>query len=276
MNPDEIYAQLKALRGMVATVCTTGTVEPSFSEHMTEMRAHAERSGFHSVEWRIVEAKLVESGRDEACAHALSEGYEWIMQIDADAAPFPPNALQVLLQNAYVDIPSASAVGAYANLKQPPYLPTIDTGTGTWEERYPGEGILRVIRTGGHFLLTKTSALRMFGPPWFRTRVAPTALRAMAEVDGYARQHFDGRNPLASVPEWNELRTHASNVPAQAHSVGEDSGFCDALTAAGGEIYVNTDLVVGHVGKRVISAQDLRGAVMERRRLFSLACGVEV
>ncbi|NIV29482.1 MAG: hypothetical protein GWN58_08215, partial [Anaerolineae bacterium] len=112
-----------------------------------------------------------EHGRDEACNHALQNNYDWILQIDADAAPIPPGSLERILNVAYVQQPDADVVGAYCQLKHPPFLPTIDTGTGTWEQIFPGEGVLEVMRTGGHFLLTKVPSLRRFGPPWFRTRL---------------------------------------------------------------------------------------------------------
>ena len=154
-------------------------------------------------------------------------------------------------------------------------LHTIDTGTGRWEEHYPGEGVLPVIRTGGHFLLTKTSAYRRFGPPWHRTRLAARPIDALAEVDNFARQHLSGENPFRALPAWDTLTQRAKEASgAGPSSVGEDSGFCDALLAAGGKIYVDTDLWVGHVAKHVITPDMLKRELDLRRSRTRAACGV--
>lgn len=270
--PDEL--DLRELSGCIATCVTTGFVDPAYSACMTEMRAWNIEHGFTRVEYRLQEATLVEAGRDAVCAHALKHGYDWLLQIDADAT-FPPNTLARLLEDAYVLVPDADAVGAYSQLKGFPHWPTIDTGTGTWEEHYPGEGILPAIRTGAHCILVKTSALRRFGPPWFRTRLTKRPAVAFAEVDNFARIHSHGANPLTRDPEWSRLLDLAK---AESHvepsTVGEDSGFSDALLAAGGTLYVDTDLVTGHVMRKTITPADLRDALRERDRMKRLVCGV--
>lgn len=266
---------LRGLRGLVATCVLSGSVEEEYAAAHEEMRCFNNDSGFRNVEYKRFHCVLVENGRDEVAMHALQQGYDFVLQIDADAAPFAPDSLLRLLQRAYVDCPEADAVGAYCQLKQAPYLPTIDTGTGTWEERYPGEGLLPVIRTGGHFLLTKTSAFRRFGPPWHRTRLGWRPIDALAEVDNFARMKLHGANPFAKSPEWQTLVDEAKKVSgAGPSSVGEDSGFCDALLAAGGRIYVDTDLVVGHIYRGSVTPQMLKDKMEERRRMLRVACGV--
>lgn len=267
---------LSALRGLVATCVGVGGVDSDFASAREEMRVFCVENGFKNIEWRTFPCVLVEAGRDEVAMHALREGYDWVLQIDADAAPFPPDALLRLLRRAYVDAPDADAVGAYCQLKQPPYIPTIDTGTGTWEVHYPGEGLLPVIRTGGHFLLAKTSAYRRMGAaPWHRTRLAPSLLRTLSELDGAARQHFDNRNPFSDLPQWDVLVSAARSGPHTGESsVGEDSGFCDRLITMGGRIYVDTDLVAGHVTKSFITPQMLKAQIETRDRQVRAACGI--
>lgn len=267
---------LRQLRGLVATVVTTGTVEPEFAACHEELRFYNVDNGFTNVEYRKFPAALVEIGRDEVAMHALREGYDWVLQIDADAAPFPNDALVRLLRRAYVDHPEADAIGGYCQLKQPPHFPTIDTGTGRWEEHYPGEGVLQVIRTGGHFLLQKTRAFKLMGPgPWHRTRNVPRAVDLFFELDNFARQRLDGKNPLAENPVWETLLADAiRNSGTGQSAVGEDSGFCDNLVSKGGIILVDTDLVVGHVSRKTILPQDLKDALRERRRLQKAAFGI--
>lgn len=163
---------LSKLRGLVASCVGMNGIDSDFASSHEELRCYNIANGFANVEYKRFSCILIESGRDECAAHALRENYDYVLQIDADASPFPADSLVRLLQRAFCDLPDADMVGAYCQLKQPPYLPTIDTGTGTWEEHYPGEGVLPVIRTGGHFHLVKVSAYKRFGAPWYRTRVA--------------------------------------------------------------------------------------------------------
>lgn len=265
---------LSSLRGLVASVVLTGSVMEEFSHSWTEMRAWCVGNGFNSVEWRHFPAQLVEAGRDAVCTHALQNGYDYVLMIDADAV-FGPETLKHLLETAFITHPDASAVSAYAQLRHPPYLPVIDTGTGTWEVHYPGEGVLPCIRVGGHCILVKTAALRLFGPPWFRTRQSLRPVDAFREVDNYARIELHGENPFAELPEWNTLMEKTKSEHGGVSSaVGEDSGFCDALLAAGGRLYCNTNVATGHVTKKVLSARDLRDEMRKIQRIPRLAVGV--
>lgn len=275
MTPEQIEF-LRSLRGLVATVVTTGTVDEHFAQARENLRSFCDRNGFHAIEWRTFPAALVEAGRDEVVTHALKEGYDYVLQMDADAAPFQEDSLAVLLKNAYLDLPHADLVGAYCQLKSEPFLPTIDTGTGTWEPILPGRGLIPVIRTGGHFHLAKTEGYRKVSPhaPWYRTRQALGPMIALAEVDNYARCKLHGQNPFRDLPEWDQLVTLAKQESRHAGSVGEDSGFCDALLASGGQAWVNTDLIVGHVRKQAISPRLLQEALEERRSRVRAACGI--
>lgn len=268
---------IRTLPGLIATVCTTGSVLPEYAASLMDLRSWNDRNGFHKVEYLTFNAVFVEAGRDAAVNHALSNNYAWLLQIDADAAPFPPDSLARMLQTAFVDQPHLDAVGAYAQLKGDMPIPTIDTGTGTWEEHYPEEGILPVIRTGGHFLLTKTDAFRKIGPgPYFRTRRPLRPIDALAEVDNFARCELDGDNPFARTRAWTGLIASARNRNPEPSEigVGEDSGFCDRLKAAGGHIAVDTSIVAGHVDKRYIRPSDLADAMEARDRNLRLRFGV--
>jgi len=253
---------LKKIPGLIATVCTTGFVLPEFSQCREDMRSYNDRNGWHTMEYRFYDAKLVERGRDAACEHALKHNYHWILQIDADAT-FAPNAFEELMKTAFITHPQAHVVGAYAQLSAGINLPTIDTGTGRWEPHFPQQGVLPVIRTGGHFILVKTQILKAFGPPWFRTRSAQQPAQAFAEVDNFSRTKLDGRNPLVDHPEWNTLIAEAKRVGGDGNNVtvGEDSGSMDRVKAVGGNIVVNTDVITGHVAKKVITWKDLKKAL---------------
>jgi hypothetical protein len=275
-----VSVDVKTLPGMVATVVLSGTVESAYAKCHEDMRAFNITNGITAVEYCQFQATLVEAGRDGAVEHFLNaktrEGtsYAWMLQIDADAT-FPPDSLVKILNTAFNLVPDSDVVGGYAQLKGT-MIPSIDTGTGTWELHYPGEGVLEVMRTGAHFLLTKRSAFEKMGPaPWFRTRWSPRAIDSLAEVDNYARQKLSGRNPLSDTPEWQTLLTEAAKGSAGGpSSVGEDSGFCDRLKACGGNIYVDTGLVTGHVYKDIITPDKLIEKVKKRDRQLRLVCGI--
>lgn len=262
---------LTTLRGLAACANTTGLVHGATSECALAQALHLAEHGLR-VEHRIFACTLVEAGRDAICEHALRENYDYLLMFDGDAT-FGPDALLRLLHTAFVTHPHADVVGAYAQLKGNA-IPTIDTGTGTWEPHFPGEGVLPVIRTGGHFLLVKTGILRRMPAPWFRTRNAMRPIRALADLDNYARTKLDGKNPFAALPEWESLLALARKESPAESSVGEDSGFCDRVLAAGGTILVDTNVLTGHIEHRIISPADLTKNLKARAEGLRLACGV--
>lgn len=270
----EEQQDLRELRGCIATCNLTGQVQAETMEAYANMRAWNTEHGLREIEYFQQPAQLVEAGRDAICSHALKEKYDWLCMFDGDAT-FQPDAFARLLHTAYEAVPDADVVGAYCQLRNTPYLPTIDTGTGTWEAIYPNSGVLPVIRTGGHFLLVKTGILVRFGPPWFRARHTKRLIDAFLEVDNYARCHLDGGNPFRALPEWEQLTNSARKESlTEPSNVGEDSGFSDRVKAVGGRIYVDTAVITGHVTKRVLGPQDFVSAIKEREKLPRLAVGV--
>lgn len=262
---------LRSLRGLVATANLTGTVFGPTADCTLRLALHNAGLGLQ-CEYLTFPCQLVEAGRDAICQHALAQGYDYLLMYDGDAT-FAADALVRLLHTAFVTHPEADVVGAYAQLKGS-FVPTIDTGTGTWEAIFPGSGVLEVIRTGGHFLLVKTRILRAFGPPWFRTRHTLRPIRAFAEIDNYARVKLDGQNPFSASPEWQQLVEIARAEGGAENSVGEDSGFCDNVKAAGGRIFVNSDVLTGHLEVRTITPQDLKDRLAQNEARLRQAVGV--
>ena len=265
--------QLSDLHGLVASIITAGHTDDLFAQCWAEMRVYNQKEGFTNTEYMMIPAALVEGGRDSAVMHSLEHNYDFLLQIDADMT-FAPDSMVRMLHRLFADLPFADVLGGYCNLKQAPYLPTIDTGTGTWEPHYPNSGVLEVIRTGAAFVMCKTEAFRRFGPPWFRTKISNKPLDALANVDNFARCKLDGNNPLSNLPEWTALLADARQAGPGESGIGEDSGFCDRLKAAGGRIFVDTDIVAGHVGKEVITWEKLKETRDKMEELRLLACGV--
>jgi hypothetical protein len=248
---------------------------------LLEARSFSERNGLNNVRWYTLPASLVEKARNEAVRQMLKEGAGWLLFVDGDCTFEPPAVLQVL-QTAYAAFPHADVVGAYCPLRGDLALPTIDTGTGTWESWFPNSGTVEVMRTGGAFLLTKRHVFEALSDPWFRMRVPARPIDFMYEVDNFANIKFDGRNPFRGLPDepWEKLEKCARDDPAVVAEhfvpveVGEDSGFCDRAKAGGFRIYVNTDIACGHVDARVLTGADHWKAMQDAARSQRQLCGL--
>jgi hypothetical protein len=166
-------------------------------------------------------------------------------------------------------------------LRGEPYLPTIDTGTGTWESWLPGQGVIDVMRTGSAFILIKRHVFEKVPGPWYGTRNPMRPIDALAEVDNFAHTKFDGRNPLAESPEWQALLQCAKDDPSShvrhdiSSFVGEDSNACDWMRFQGLTIVVNTDVEVHHVDRVIRSAADHRDVMKKRDGLLRACVGLQ-
>lgn len=268
--------QIAIPQGMVC-VTTWGSVTGGTMQSFLDLRSHSERQGLGNVLWRTVPGTLVEKARNDAVREMLKANAQWLLFIDADMV-FPPDALLRLLHVAYTPGSPVDVVGGYCTLKGEWSLPTIDTGTGTWESWFPGSGVVEVIRTGAAFLLIKRHVFERMSDPWFRLRVPMRPLDAMREVDNWARIKLHGQNPFRGSSEWEELERLAATdpslqtfVPAE---VGEDSGFCDRAKALGFRLFVDTDCVIGHLETVVKGHADhkraLDNAKQQQRHLSGL------
>ena len=265
------------------TVCCTtyGQIRHETALALMEMRSFSERQGMLNVHWETLPATLVEKARNEAVRGMLRRGSHWLCFVDGDMV-FQPDALIRLLHTAYVDLPHADAVGAWCPLRGDLAIPTIDSGTGTWESWFPGSGVVEVIRTGAAFVLFKRHTFEALQDPWFRMRVPMRPLDFLLELDGFTRQKFDGRNPMRGLPgePWERLEKCARDDPSVAPGtfvpveVGEDSSWSDRMKNAGFRIFVNTDVACGHIDTRILTHADHKRAIEERERAQRLLCGV--
>jgi hypothetical protein len=244
-----------------------------------EMRSFSEKQGLGNVRWPMMPGTLVDKARNDAVRGMMADpNMGWLLFVDGDMT-FPPDSLLKILQTAFGEIPHADAIGAYCPLRGELALPTIDTGTGTWESWFPGSGTVEVMRTGAAFILVKRRVFEGLTDPWYRMRVPARPIDFMAEVDNFCRIKFDGKNPFRELPnrEWERLEQCALEDPATSGDfvpaeVGEDSGFCDRARNAGFRIFVNTDIPIGHIDSKTTSWTDHRDAIakMEKQqRLFA-------
>jgi len=265
--------QLQVPVGCVV-VTTYGTIQFETVQALGEMRSTVEVQGLR-FPWNFVPGSLVDRARNQAVAQFLQHPQKlgWLLFVDGDAV-FQPDALTRLLMTAYRDHPEADAVGGYCTLRGDPYLPTIDTGTGTWESVLPGQGAMEVMRTGSAFVLLKRHVFEKVPGPWYGTRNPMRPIDALAEVDNFARTRFDGQNPLSETPEWQTLVQCAkddpsSRVPPDTSAfVGEDSNWCDTMRFHGLRVFVDTGVEVHHVDRAIRSAADHRRVMEERDSLM--------
>lgn len=263
-----------------AVVMTTyGYITQQTTQCLLNAQRECERAGATNIAWAMEPGALVDRARNAAARNALAAGAQWLLYIDGDTT-FEPNSILRMLHAAFVETPHADVLGGYVALRGDLALPTIDTGTGTWESWFPNSGTVEVIRTGAAFLLVKKHVFDALQQPWFCTRVPARPLDFMHEVDNFARIKFNGENPLRAGDAWAKLEKCARDEPSVAPEqwtpgeVGEDSNFCDRVRAAGLRIYVNTDIACGHVDHRTLTSADHRRALDERDRTQRLLCGV--
>lgn len=281
--------------GLVAYT-THGLLRSETAKSLNEARAFCERNGI-ALQWEPVAQALVDKARNDAGDLLLSTAGQWLCFVDADMV-FPPWAIVGLIATAYgeatVNIPTgpnsavpihptpwADIVGGWCPLRNAPYLPTIDTGTGTWEPHEPNQGPLEVIRTGGAFVLVKRHVFERMERPWFGVRPAPRAIDILQEFDGYNRQKFDGRNPFTGLKEWEQVVNCArqeaggprdDRTPFQ--NVGEDSNFADKARALGFRIVVQTNVEIAHIDQVVRTSADHRKEMNKMRQRARLYAGV--
>ena len=279
--------------GIVA-VTTYGQIRGETSQCLMDLRSHCELHGLRNVGWITVPGALVEKARNDAVRTMLTafEGQaQWVCFIDGDMifskdalwkAATPTSPPGGLLYTAFHACTWADVSGGYCTLKGSLALPTIDSGTGTWESVYPGRGPVEVMRTGAAFLLCKRHVFDRIPQPWFRLRVPARPLDFMAEVDNWARMKMNGANPFRGLPgkPWEKLEqmaehdpsaTPGSFVPAE---VGEDSGFCDRVKNAGMRIVVDTSIEIGHLETVVVNAQTHKKKMAEMEDQWLQAVGV--
>ncbi len=240
-------------------MCSPGSIRVETALCLTEaMKGLQQRGMPHRLQH--FGGALVDKARNDACRAMLADpncGY--VLFIDGDMT-FRPEQVSLLIEAAYTPKAQwADVVGGYCVLRGGA-VPTIDTGTGTWESHFPGGGVKEVIRTGGAFLLVKRHVVQRMPEPWFACRFPMRYLDALAEIDNFARCKFDGQNPFRDLPgrPWEQLLQIASQDPQSArptvgYEVGEDSGFCDRVRAHGMRIAVDTDIELGHIDTVVLN-----------------------
>ena len=261
-------------------VTTYGMLTHQTASCLLAARSFCEKNGLLNLQWGTMPGALVEKARNEAVRQMLRAGHGFLIFVDGDCT-FDENAILHLIQSAYGEMPQADVMGGWCPLRGDLALPTIDTGTGTWESHYPGSGILPVMRTGGAFLLVKRHVFEALRDPWFRMRVPARPFDMIGELDNWLRIKFDGQNPFRDYGDyWARAEKAAQDDPSIVIEnfvpveVGEDSGFCDRAKLAGFNLFVNTNIACGHVDVKVLTWADHKKAMGEAEKWQRLASGL--
>ncbi len=270
-------ASIQVPSGFVC-ITTYGPIRQETAQCLLEARSFNEKNGLGNIEYQMIPGVLVEKARNEAVRQMLKKNHGYCFFIDGDTT-FTPDAILRLVQTAFGEMPFADIMGGWVPLRGEMALPTIDSGSGTWESHFPGSGVIEVMRTGGAFVLFKRRVFEGLKDPWFRMRVPARPMDFMAEVDNWARMKLNGENPFRNQPGqfWEKLEDAARQDPSAAAEnfvpveVGEDSGMLDRARNAGFRAFVNTNVACGHVDTVVRSWVDHKKAMdaMEQTQRYA-------
>lgn len=257
--------------GLIA-MCSPGSIRVETALCLAEAAKQMQHQG---IPHRIAHfgGALADKARNDALRHMLADPHcGYTIFIDGDMTFRPEQVAELIVASYGPKASWADVIGGYCVLRGGA-VPTIDTGTGTWESHYPGGGVKEVIRTGGAFLLVKRHVAERMPDPWFACRFPMRMLDALAEVDNLARTKFDGANPFRDLPgrPWERLTEIASadpqsGRPTPGYEIGEDSGFCDRVRSAGMRIVVDTDIAIGHIDSTILTG-DTHKERMDARQL---------
>ena len=278
--PQPQMQQIQVPSGFIC-ITTYGPIRHETAACLLEARSFNEKNGLANLEYAMIPGNLVEKTRNEAARQSLRKGHGFCFYIDGDTT-FEPNAIFRIIQASYGEVPVADIMGGWVPLRGELSLPTLDTGSGTWESIFPGSGIIEVMRTGGAFILVKRRVFEGLSDPWWRMRVPARPVDFMAEVDNWARMKLNGENPFRNLPDrpWERLEECARQDPSVVAEnfipveVGEDSGLADRARNAGFRAFVQTDVACGHVDSIVRGWVDHRRAIDQMEACDRQAVGL--
>jgi GT2 family glycosyltransferase len=186
------------------------------------MDAFVKLKGYGGYAFEFIHAirMPIAHARNGIADQAVDNGFDWLVQLDDDAL-FPPNLIQRFL------VHQKDVVCALAYQRKPPHRTCAfdlapDGVMGTPLEGIEHTGLRRVDVSGFHCSIMHTSVIKR--------------LREGGEFGG------------KKVPGTR----HYYGWLSQTDAVGEDFAMCANLRALGIKIYVDTDLVAGHVGDAIV------------------------
>ena len=215
--------------------------------------------------------------RDLGVRSALESDAEYLLQIDSDTV-IASNAYNSILRMIERDVDIVS--GVYVG-KQGDFVPIAahyqgHAGRYKTVEDIPLDGsLVEVDAVGGGFLLVKTDVFRNLTPPYFHWLTGypdlpdtPFSLRgcrneeslrkiksAAGQVDAWLRDNPDKGLVDVPIATLRDFLIYAPNaLPGVQH--GEDYGFCQKAKAAGYKIWLDSSVLLGHIGSYIYTVRD--------------------
>jgi GT2 family glycosyltransferase len=201
-------------RGLVATFHATEMTRVGFMHSLMGLK----RSDGIGFSYYQHQRSPIAQARQVVADYATDQGFDWIVQLDDDAT-FPEDLIRRLLSH------QKEIVCALAYGRAPPHItcafefdPVGDGMSGKPLEGIEHTGLRRVDVSGFHCSIMHTSVIKKLRA--FKSEKYPNGIR----------QYYGGFD----------------------NKMGEDFACCVHLKEAGIPIYVDTDLIAGHIGDAVL------------------------
>jgi hypothetical protein len=251
----------------IATPCYGGVVTKDFMLSVIALKdALNERDIPHTLA-TLANDSLVTRARNRLAASFLAdEEATHLLFADADLHFAPEAVLRLiergapLLAASYprktLDWQAAFELAPHARSPIDLEAAAVDVtvSVGIEGELFPGEEIDRVVRDG-----------------FVRVPYAGTGLMLVERrvFDAVAKEHPDLRYVDDEAPEGDQRRVAFFDTlihPTTGRLLGEDFAFCHRWRACGGEVWVDTESRLGHVGSHRFAGDTARRIDLEARR----------
>lgn len=200
---------------------------------------------------------VISENRNNIIKSAIKTGARYVLFIDTDMI-FPPSAIQQLRSHGN------RVMSGLAFAKQIPFVPNmydrVEVGGWKpivrWKERLRGDSpLLKVDCIGGAFMLIKVDCLKKIPPPWF---AAPSVKEHVMheEVDKLFNSKVKHEVIFDRLMALQRKFEHLGRETGEVAVLGEDYYFSEKCRRANIPIYVDTSLLLGHIGRYIYSYAD--------------------
>jgi Glycosyl transferase family 2 len=247
-----IYDPTSKERKPIVAVLIPGNKNPESRTVQTlEQMIQATRDVAHVIVRPSVETSVVHWVRNYMLAQLYESGtpFDYVLFMDDDMAP-PSDALKVLLSR------NVDVIGAVCTVRQDPPLPNARyydaAGMFYQTADIDRPGVWKVGAIGSGFLLLSKKALEAVGEYTLTQAFAKKYLGMSEEVAKVREAREKSRAAKDRNQYWFEFLKH----PKGEGEWGEDVAFCFKAMECGFDVYADSTVIVGHVGKYAFSLHD--------------------